>query len=302
MIISGLDTSIAAVQLESLFSITAIFKRRGRIVNGFNDERSLLFDLKRHGFAQEHFDALNSSSFRKVVRTVAESPTGLDESSILAECGVPNVEKVCTRLAQATKLGMIASKEGIYSPSKASGFGHTFEWYVAMVCQLQLASISYWGVTIDGIDGEYDVVLIRENQVGYIECKSGRLGNISNDDVGNFLKRERLLAPQFSVYLVDGVSRERLRVLVDYAMEHRPEYEFEIPGVMHTNVSLEPEEYRHFVRLIPINAFFVSIEGSVGSALREVYEFLTVVCDRRLPTENRSAKEAYRASSGSIKA
>jgi hypothetical protein len=84
-------------------------------------------------------------------------------------------------------------------------------------------------------------------------------------------------------------------VLVNYALEHRIEYEFEIPGMMWDSLTLEPEEYQHFVRLMPINAFFVSSENSVGSALREIYEFLTVVCDRSLPTENRAAKAAYRA-------
>jgi hypothetical protein len=291
---STFDTSIAAAQLESLFSIDAIFKRRGRTVNSSNDERSLLFDLPRHAFPQRHFDTLHSPSFRKIVGAIGHSITGLTEASILSEvCGL-SVDKVHERLKQAIDLGMIVFDNGLYRTKKPVGFGHTFEWYVAMVCKTQLASIAYWGVTIDGINGEYDVVLIREHQIGYIECKSGRLSNISKEDIGHFLARERILAPQFSICLVDGVSRKKLQALVDYALEHRSEYAFEIPGVMWHNISLEPEEYRHFIRLIPINAFFVSCENSVGSALREIYEFLTVVCDRSLPTENRAAKEAYR--------
>ena len=297
MNISGFDTSIAAAQLESLFSITAIFKRRGRTVNGFNNKQSLLFDLRSYAFAQKHFDALNSPSFRRIVGAIANASDGLSEPAVVQESSGLSADKVRERLDQAVDLGMIVLENRLYRPSKKVGFGHTFEWYVAMVCQIQLASIAYWGVTLNGIDGEYDVVLMREHQIGYIECKSGRLSNITKEDIGNFLKRERILAPQFSIYLVDGISRENLRVLVEYALEHRMEYEFEIPGMMWDNLTLELEEYRHFVRLIPINAFFVSSENSVGSALREIYEFLTVVCDRSLPTENRAAKVAYRAQS-----
>jgi hypothetical protein len=295
MNISGFDTSIAAAQLESLFSITAIFKRRGRTVNGFNNKQPLLFDLPSYVFAQKHFDALNSPSFRRIVGAIANSSDGLGEPAVVQESSGLSADKVRERLDQAVDLGMIVLENGLYRSSKKVGFGHTFEWYVAMVCQIQLASIAYWGVTLNGIDGEYDVVLIREHQIGYVECKSGRLSNITKEDIGNFLKRERILAPQFSVYLVDGISRESLRVLVDYALEYRMEYEFEIPGMVRwDNLTLEAEEYRHFVRLIPINVFFVSSENSVYSALREIYEFLTVVCDRSVPTENRAAKAAYR--------
>jgi hypothetical protein len=64
-------------------------------------------------------------------------------------------------------------------------------------------------------------------------------------------------------------------------------------GVMNTTVSLEAEEYTSFVRLVPINAFFLATTNSVITALREVYEFLTLVCDRGLPTENIAAKAKF---------
>ena len=137
-------------------------------------------------------------------------------------------------------------------------------------------------------------MLIRENQIGYIECKSGKLSNIRKIHIKNFLERERILAPQFSIYLVDGISRESLNAIVGYALEQKLEYEFEIPGVMNTQVSLDAEEYKNFVRLIPINSFFVSIHGSIASTLREIYEFLTLVCDRALSTENMAAKHKFR--------
>src|SRR5262245_34969809 len=122
MNISGFDTSIAAAQLESLFSITAIFKRRGRTVSSFNDERPLLFNLPSYGFAQRHFDALDSASFHRLVGAIARSTAGLDESSILRELPDLSEEKIHERLALAADLGMIVSENSLYRPSRNVGF------------------------------------------------------------------------------------------------------------------------------------------------------------------------------------
>lgn len=182
---------------------------------------------------------------------------------------------------------------GAYGPSKPVGFGPTFEWYVAAVCSETLASIAYWGVHVEGLDGDYDVVVVRDTQVGYIECKCGNVGNITRDDIASYLRRERLLAPQFSVYLVDGASLERVDTLVAYALEQSGEYALEMPGIMTTEVTLSAERYRDFVRLVPINAFFVGAQRPISSILRQVYEFLTLVCDRHVQTENRAAKSQF---------
>jgi hypothetical protein len=158
----------------------------------------------------------------------------------------------------------------------------------------ELSSIAYWGVKVKQTTGDYDVVVIRDNQVGYIECKSGKLSNITENDIANFLERERALAPQFSVYLVDGISRERLPYLVGFALQQRLYYKFGIPGIMNTEVSLEAEDYKNFIRLVPINSFFVATtRRSVAATLKEVFEFLTLVYDRSLPIENIAMKDQF---------
>ena len=117
---------------------------------------------------------------------------------------------------------------------------------------------------------------------------------LTENEVKNFLIRERILAPQFSIFLVDGISPENLKLLADYALKEASYYDFGIPGVMESNILLEIENHKNFFRLIPINSFFVSIQRSVASSLREIYEFLTTVCDRNLPMENISEKRKYR--------
>jgi hypothetical protein len=294
MIIGGLDTRVAMAQLNHLFDIEAIFKRRGRKVIAYEKVEDVLFDLTVYDASEKYYPLFHSTSFRQIVRVVANRQIPVTADDVLLECRDLDGNKVSKVLGKAVEFGLLVKQDDRYLPSKPVGFGSTFEWYVASVCMEELSSIAYWGVKVEQMPGDYDVVVIRENQIGYIECKSGKFSNITKDDIANFLLRERVLAPQFSVYLVDGISRENLSGLVRFALEQKLNYEFEIPGVMSTNVSLEAEEYKNFIRLIPINSFFVATRDSLASTLREVYEFLTLVYDRSLPTENMAMKDKFR--------
>lgn len=294
MIIGDLDTRVAAAQLNLLFDIEAIFKRRGRRVISYERIKDVLFDPTVFGASDKYYPLFHSSSFRQIIRTVASKQLPVSLDDILLECRSLNRNKVSNVLEKAVDSGLLVKQDDLYHTSKPVGFGSTFEWYVATVCMEELSSIAYWGVKVEQMTGDYDVVVIRGNQIGYIECKSGKFSNITQNDIASFLHRERVLAPQFSVYLVDGISRENLSVLVRFALEQKLNYKFGIPGVMNTNVSLEAEEYKNFVRLIPINSFFVATRESVASTLREVYEFLTLVYDRSLPTENMAMKDKFR--------
>jgi hypothetical protein len=294
MIIDDLNTKVVAAQLNLLFDIRAIFKRRGRLVSGYEDITQLLFDATPYNAFERYYPMFHSSALRRVVSMVANSqePTSLQE--IISKCLDLKIDRITEILDEAVTSALLRHEGTSYLPSNPVGFGPTFEWYVAALCQEELASIAYWGVKVEKLTGDYDVVLVRENQIGYIECKSGKLSNITGKDVRNFLERERVLSPQFSIYLVDGVSRESLNALVGFALEEKVEYEYEMIGVMDTSVSLQAEQYANFVRLIPINAFFLATQNSVITSLREIYEFLTLVCDRVLPTENIAAKEKFR--------
>lgn len=294
MIIGDLNTEVVAAQLNLLFGIESIFKRRGRLVSGCEDIGQLLFDPTPYDAFECYYPIFHSSAFRRVLSLVSNSQKAISLEEITTKCPDLQIERINDILDKAVTSGLLHFDDTYYLPSNPVGFGPTFEWYVAAVCQQELSSIAYWGVKVEKLTGDYDVVLVRENQVGYIECKSGRLSNITQKDIQSFLERERVLSPQFSVYLVDGVSRENLNALVSFALEQKLEYEYEMVGVMNTSVSLEAEEYLNFVRLVPINSFFLAATKSVVASLREVYEFLTLVCDRGLPTENIAAKAKFR--------
>lgn len=293
MIISGLDTRQAKAQLDQLFGVEHIFRRRGRTVTESERVDRLLFKVDAHGWNQDVFEAMRSTSFRRVVATVANSEATITSGELSKSHGL-QIEKVVTKLQQAAHLGLILERDGAYVRSSPKTFGASLEWFVAATCMAELSSVAYWGVRVDGIDGDYDVVLSREGQIGYIECKSGRLGQLSGDDISRFLEREQALAPQFSIFLLDGVSRERVRALADAAVRFQQWYMFDTPTGMPSVTMITIEEYKNFVRIRPLNAFFVEAQRSIREAIREVYEFLTVVCDRHLVLENTAAKFRFR--------
>ena len=294
MNISGLNTALAAAQLNQLFGIEEIFKRRGLVVSQYERPQRLLFDLSGHEFPADLFAEMHSTSFRRTVACVANAPDVCSALSVAKTVGVTE-EEVLVKLDRAIQLSVIAVSQGAYFPARQVGFGATLESYVAAICINDLGSIAYWGVEVENLSGDYDVVVVRDTQVGYIECKSGQSSNITRREVQSFLDREELLAPQFSIFLADGISPERAAQFAEYALESSREYEIEIPGVLEHGGVLEAETYEDFVRIIPINAFFVSGQGRpLRSTLRRIYQFLTTVCDRNVRVENRAAKAQFR--------
>ena len=293
MNIGGLNTGLAAAQLKQLFGIEEIFKRRGLVVSQYERPKKLLFDLSEHEFPVDLFKEMHSTSFRRTVATVANAPDVCSALSVAKAVGITEDEALAN-LERAIQLRMIVVSQDTYHPARQVGFGATLEWYVAAVCTNDLGSIAYWGVEVENLSGDYDVVVVRDTQVGYIECKSGRSSNITRQEVESFLDREELLAPQFSVFLADGMSQERAAQFANYALESSREYEIEIPGVMEHGGTLEAENYDDFVWIIPINAFFVGVQGHpLKSTLRRIYQFLTTVCDRSVRVENRAAKNRF---------
>lgn len=293
MNIGGLNTGTAAFQLNQLFGIEQIFKRRGLVVSQYEPSEKLLFELSEYESSDRLFAEMHSTSFRRTVAWVANAPDVCSARSVATAVGITE-EKALANLERAIQLRLVAVSQNTYHPTRQTGFGAMLEWYVASVCGNDLGSIAYWGVEVEDLSGDYDVVVVRDTQVGYIECKSGQSSNITRQDVKSFLARETLLAPQFSVFLADGMSPERAEQFAGYALDGSQEYEIEIPGVMESSGPLEAEYYDDFVRIIPINAFFVGVQQHpLRSTLRGIYQFLTTVCDRNVRIENRSAKNRF---------
>jgi hypothetical protein len=289
---SLLDTSVAAYQLQQLFGIEPIFRRRGQTVARYEDPRKLLFNLAPDQ-VEACYRALGNRTFRRVLAAVTNSPKPLDFEGVCENSKNFKRETVHQQLIKAANLGMVIRQEGLYRGYRNNGFGTTFEWYIAEVCKRELASIAYWGVRVKDLQGDYDVVLVRDTELGYIECKSGKFSNIDPDEIRNFLIRESLLAPGFSMLLLEQASRKNLSRLANLVLGLQKGYRISLPGWTNYSSSLRAEEYKNFVRIVPRNCFLASLQRSTRTVLMEIYHFLTLVGDRKVPMENDSSKEKF---------
>lgn len=298
MRINGLDLSVAAAQLTSLFDVEPMFQRRGRNVAKYEDPSTLAFELKPHvpGHDQAVYEELCRQTFRRTISMIANAGGGLAESEILKEWGqsAMSEDALSAILTRAIELGLLACEGNQFSLVRRTvDFGATLEWCVAYCFLKEFSCPAFWGVEVQGLPSDYDVIVRRETSVGYIECKSGKLGNITKDEVHNFLIREQALAPSFSIFYTDAVSRNRITPLVEFARSFHAEYVYEAPGMI-DHVDLEVEEFKHFVRLKPINCFFVPSASNLPDHFREILRFLSMVCDRPMPYENSAAKSTFR--------
>src|SRR5258708_2156657 len=168
MDIGGINTGLAAAQLNQLFGIEQIFKRRGLVVSQYEQPRKLLFDLSEHEFPGDLFTEMHSTSFRRTVACVANAPDVCSALSVAKAIGMTE-EGALANLVRAVQLRLITALEETYCSARRVGFGATLEWYVAAVCVNDLGSIAYWGVEVENLPVDYDVIVVRDTQVGYIE-------------------------------------------------------------------------------------------------------------------------------------
>ena len=292
---SGLDTNLAAAQLRLLFDVRAVFDRRGRMVTALEPKDRLLFDVESlNDEGADIYSFLSSHSARRILALVANSSKPVPADEIHRELSEAiSSEKINSYLEEACGRQLLLNTNGTFSTARPGvGFGATLEWCVAFTFAKQMSCPAFWGVQVKGLSGDYDVIVHRETQIGYVECKSGRLGNISKTAMHEFLEREKALAPAFSIFLADEVSLDRLKVIADFMLEHRESYLYEGPGCRQ-EVAVQLEEYKRFLRVTGINCFLVSPEPSLKSVFSEVFHFLTTVCDRPMPFENTVSKTDF---------
>jgi len=286
------NTEVAMAQLNNLFDIKEILKRRGLEITGYENSSKLLFDPNSHK-VDEYYNSYCSDSFRRIISFVANSMDGKDLKSIREHFHYYEPEKIDENLSKAIGYGMISKDDSYFRSRNSNNFGPTLEWFICSVFIRELGCIAYWGVDVKDLPFDYDVLLTRDNQLGYIECKSANSNNITKGDIKEFLSRRSLLAPKFSIFLVDGAGKDRLINLAEWAKELSSSYRVEHPEIMYTDVTINIEEYKHFYRLVPINLFFVSANNEIIKPLQNIFKFLTQVCDSISYGENHGAKESF---------
>jgi len=268
--------------------IQAIFRQRGRSVVRTNQTTDLPKNLNPQNpidFGDQLYPEMKSRKFRRYLASRLSRVDGLGNAS--RDMDEERYEQ------KAKDLGLLEPVNG-----KLVIAGELLEWFVANCLQREFSCPSFWGVIVEDLPNDFDVITYRGASVGYIECKGGRVEGIDEGKVREFLKREMALSPSFSVFLADDASRERLSEIAQRFLSQTKLYRYEVPGMMNTGIDLEAEAYDSFIRVIPINCFIVSGEKRLKTVFEEVFQFLTVVCDRPMPFENRAAKERFKKKAG----
>lgn len=94
-------------------------------------------------------------------------------------------------------------------------FGETLEWFVAEVFRREFAAPALWDVRVRGLrpGGDYDVVVLLDQRLGYVECKSSPPHNISAANLEQFVQRLRRLRPDVGLLLIDTTLRIERNIL-----------------------------------------------------------------------------------------
>jgi len=199
MIISGMDTNEVLALLNDYNSIQNTLSRRGFDIKGIADCADVIQTT------DSFYENLKSVSFRQILKSIYDAETGLDESEILEKLSSLTRESLSSKMRLLLYDGCVIKDNSKYSKTVGKDYSRTFEWFICEIFKRELKGIASSGVKILNLrcGGDFDVIARLEDLLVYIECKSGSILNITEDEITNFLARYKEIAPSFSILLID---------------------------------------------------------------------------------------------------
>jgi len=200
MKISDIDIRDVITFLNDYYSIENTLKRRGFNVKGIKDTLNVIQT------SDTFYENLKSFHFRQVLKYIYDSGDGVSESDILRKFSSLTPESLKQKLAVLTKENCIDKKiNTLYKKLQDKSNSRTFEWFISEIIKREMSGIACSGIKLQGLKsgGDYDVISRLEDAVVHIECKSGSITNITEDDISHFIARYKDLAPELSILLID---------------------------------------------------------------------------------------------------
>lgn len=186
--------------------VGTILKRRGFTIAAQGNIRHVVLPLRREiplsgEQVHEFLRLFNKAAFRKLIRQVALGTYGITMER-LREIAPNRADEYVNFLVNLDMAvlsgGQVGLKRGI------DNIGPTLEWYVADVCEREFEGSAEWSVKLEGGRyGDYDVLAWLPPSLIYIETKSSRPSEVSDNDLKRFLQRGIDLAPELAVLLID---------------------------------------------------------------------------------------------------
>lgn len=201
MIISGMNTSDVVSLLNNYYSIENTLKRRGFGDIRFQDDKRIIQKT------DELYKDLKSFTIRQILKIIYESELGTDKKDILSTLNNLNEKSLTDKLTKLISKQYIlnANVPNKYIPIPGKDFGRTYEWFISEVMNREIKGIASSGIKIRNLKsgGDYDVICRLEDDIVYIECKSGSINNINESHISNFFSRMRDLVPSLAILLID---------------------------------------------------------------------------------------------------
>jgi hypothetical protein len=198
-------------------SVLEMLKRRDFKVLSNNPTEKLVFQKNFSKTSQKKLiQLLDSYGFRTLLK---------DAILYKKDFGLKDLEKYCSKetakvyLQQLLRLKIAKQKsKGTFQLTHSKqvySLGETLEWYLAQLMQEELGCDALWNVVLEGIPsgGDFDVLSEVENQLLYIEVKSGPPKSIEIANIHAFLARVEHLRPNFAIFFEDTTLRMKDKIV-----------------------------------------------------------------------------------------
>jgi hypothetical protein len=153
-------------------------------------------------------ERLGHYAFRLFVRSVIRNGDGFTREETTSYVSAAPARRFTETLVA---LGMVASngRDRYRLVRRAASFGGMLEWYVGRELRRWLGFDVATGVKFHarGIGGDLDLVAAAEGKLIYVELKSSPPKHVSNDEVGAFFDRVRLVRPDLALFVVGTALR-----------------------------------------------------------------------------------------------
>lgn len=211
--LDGLEKRVDALEQRPsplLPSVEATLRHRGWVAAVHSSlQRVLLPRPAAPAHIDRFYADLRHYHFRRILQETAERRRlgAADVRQLVARWG-PHTAATLDRLVE---YGLLRRRgRGIEMVAEeAKTFGETLEWFVAQVFVREFAAPAAWEARVRGLErgGDFDVLVVLDGRLGYVECKGSPPYNISADALTRYLERTRRLSPDFTILLVDTTLR-----------------------------------------------------------------------------------------------
>jgi hypothetical protein len=202
--------------------LTRRLKGRGLRVHRQKRQEKLLIppDLSPP-LTTEFYEKMKRYSFRLFLRDLVRTGDSFCSSDLTRYCSSRVAEEYIGFLSMTATVTRLKGNRYRINRPGISSFGPTLEWFVAELFQREFACPATFGVHFKETDsgGDYDVLVLWENRLVYVEVKSSPPKSIEDSEIQAFFSRLHDLIPDLAFFFNDTHLRMKDKVIQVFTKE-----------------------------------------------------------------------------------